>query len=493
MAKEKNNNKSRKFDLLISRRLIKLSSTIVFVLILCFLYFLIGTLIKSIKLPMIDITSSKLYSLSDQTKEGLKKLEKDITIYAINFGEYDNELPVLDEFAKENSRINIIYVPDLSKNETIKSKYGLSEFNSTALIVECGEKNQMIFGLDLYIQYKDSNRFINLLEEKVINSIITVADENPKKVYIYGSNLLHSLAEDQVTFINDVSIYDNEIEVLTEATIPDDCDLLILPGFGKDISEEQANGIIDYIRRGKNILVLQSDDVSKTEYTNFQKVLAEYNLKLGDGSVFDEINNLHTSPTDPGHPDYIVEQIIPSSVTNGEDRERFILSINTAPIKYLDNDGSVDYEVLCETSDKAFTRTEYYQFDQNGNIITSKTEQDGDYQKEVIGILATKKYDGKESKMILFGSEEISVDVDLTINNSVQYLSHAFQNKLFLSDSFQYLLNNDKNIRVEKVSVRPEFTGEESEFNTFRIALLIGASSVLVLGIVVWAVRRKRI
>ena len=137
MSKEKNNNKGRKFDLLVSRRLINLSSTIVFVVVLLAIYFILTSILKTINLPNADMTQSKTYTLSQETKEAMKKIDKDINIYVLNMSQLfsnhftgvgdvqNNATEIIKEFSKVNPKIHVSVIPDSSKNQTFASNYGI--------------------------------------------------------------------------------------------------------------------------------------------------------------------------------------------------------------------------------------------------------------------------------------------------------------------------------------------------------------------------------
>ena len=494
MNKEKKNNKARKVDLLISRRLINLGSAVIFVVVLLVAYFLLASLLKAVTLPKIDATGSKMYTLSQETKDALKTIDKDIDIYILNFSNYDNEVEIIKDFERENSKIHVTVIPSTKAEPEISKQFGLEEdMNTSCAIVSCGEKYQLVLAKDMYVQYGKTSKEINLVEEKIINSIKSVTSENKKKVYIYASHMNHQLGESNISFVNDLMTYGSSVDLLKDPIVPEDCDLLVLPGLNDDLNQEELEGLLQYIKRGKNILVFQSNYSESTAFNNFQILLAEYNLKLEKGIIFDEEleNNLY------GDPNYLIEKTLPSSITNGEEKERYIFSINTSPIKYLENDNSVTYEVLCETSDKSFLRTELNQFDSQGNILNQRTKEDGEYQKEIIGIIAKKDFNGLESKMILFGSDEITVDVDVQYGNQESYssqkLSYMFQNKLIVIDSVKYLLNNDEMIRVEKVELKPEYTGSINDLEGLRLATLGVSVGVIAIGLIVWYVRRKRI
>ena len=266
MSKEKKNNKGRKFDLLISRRLINLGSTIGLVLALVIIYFVLASLLKTINLPTFDMTGARLYTLNKETKEVLKKLDKDVDIYILNFSSVDNEVEIIKAFEKENPKIHVSLIPDTTKSPTIIEKFKLDTTSKTpAVAIECGSEYQVVFGIDMYLQYQKSNKNVNLVEERIINSIISVTEENRKKVCIYGNNSNHEISSENLTFCNDLITYGSNIELLSGDDIPEDCDLLVMPGLSIDLSSDQADKILNYIKSGKNILVLQSNDMNKTK------------------------------------------------------------------------------------------------------------------------------------------------------------------------------------------------------------------------------------
>ena len=88
-------------EIIKNKWLIKGTTTIALVLIVIACYILLNWAVEKINIEDLDFTEKKLYSLSDETKDKLKNLDKDITIELINLSEYD----YLKEYANKYTQV----------------------------------------------------------------------------------------------------------------------------------------------------------------------------------------------------------------------------------------------------------------------------------------------------------------------------------------------------------------------------------------------------
>ncbi len=108
----------------------------------------------------VDVTSQKLYSLTPTTKKLLKGLSEDVTIYVINAeGNKDSLVgKTLDSYTELSDHIEVIYKDPVVSPDFYKQYTDSISVNS--LIVECGDRFQVIDYKDLYtyhieVIYKD--------------------------------------------------------------------------------------------------------------------------------------------------------------------------------------------------------------------------------------------------------------------------------------------------------------------------------------------------
>ena len=89
--KDKEPGKIKKFfkkigETLKRKWLIDGTKTLILVAIIVLVYIGINILLEKVTLPEIDCTEDKIYSLSDESKDKLGNLDKEVTITLINYG-----------------------------------------------------------------------------------------------------------------------------------------------------------------------------------------------------------------------------------------------------------------------------------------------------------------------------------------------------------------------------------------------------------------------
>ena len=90
LKKEKKVRKPSKFLAVIKNKwLLKGTTTLLLVAIVIACYILINWGVSKINIEDIDCTSKKLYSLSDESKNKVKDIDKDVTIELINMSSYN--------------------------------------------------------------------------------------------------------------------------------------------------------------------------------------------------------------------------------------------------------------------------------------------------------------------------------------------------------------------------------------------------------------------
>ena len=65
------------------------SLTLILVAIIITIYFEINALVNKANVPDLDLTKSQIYSLSEETKDKIKDIDKDVKITLINMNNYD--------------------------------------------------------------------------------------------------------------------------------------------------------------------------------------------------------------------------------------------------------------------------------------------------------------------------------------------------------------------------------------------------------------------
>ena len=110
------------------------------------------------RFPMdVDLTSDKIFEVSDQTVNYLKDLKQEVTVTVLakedefsgNNTYYNQANEVIQKYAKYSSNITIEYL-DLYSNPEIAQKYPKETLYTGYIIVACGDRYQVLTAYDLF-------------------------------------------------------------------------------------------------------------------------------------------------------------------------------------------------------------------------------------------------------------------------------------------------------------------------------------------------------
>lgn len=202
-----------------------------------------------------DISSSKLYSITSNTKVVVNNLQQDVTIYwVVQAGEEDDVIEnLLSKYESQSSLIEVVKKnPDVYP--TFTRQYTSESVPNNSLIVESGERSRYISYNDIYVQTADMYSYsysTSFDGEGAITSAIdyVVNEEQPKLYLLQG----HGEADLLSTFRNQVEKDNIEIEslsLLNTEVIPEDADCLMLYSPESDLSEDERNLLADYVANG---------------------------------------------------------------------------------------------------------------------------------------------------------------------------------------------------------------------------------------------------
>ena len=137
----------------------------------------------------IDMTSSKLYSLTQDTKEYLKTLDKDIAIYVIaSEGSVDSTVSeTLKRYQDGSDHITVEY-KDPVKSPTFYQQFTDSSVSSGSLIVVCGEQSRVIDYSDLFESDIDYTTYTSTVtgydgEGQITSALQYVTSDSMPKIY----------------------------------------------------------------------------------------------------------------------------------------------------------------------------------------------------------------------------------------------------------------------------------------------------------------------
>ena len=96
---------------------------------------------KVLDLTPIDLSEDKLYTLTEESKERVKSIDKDVQIYFVGYSDDNADFSLAKQYNIANEKI-VVETVDSSSRPDIVQKYGLEESSSAGIIVECGDRSK---------------------------------------------------------------------------------------------------------------------------------------------------------------------------------------------------------------------------------------------------------------------------------------------------------------------------------------------------------------
>lgn len=463
--------------------------TILLIAIIFAIYFGINYGVEKLNLEDIDLTTDKVYSISESTKTKLDNLEKDVTIQLINLKDYVYLLDFTNKYTQLNSHINIEKVEDLTARPDIMSKYNL-ESTDNILIIKSGERETILSLYDLYTYDYTTYEQIDITEEAITNAIIEVTIDNKPKVYFleghnyYDNNYFQLVKQDIQSESNEVA----SLNLLTTGNVPDDCNCLVITTLKEDLTEMERDALINYSNKGGKILLLADSDILGIEMPNFNKILDLYGFSISKGILLEQDQNQMIYNL----PEFIISKIDTSVLTKNINMNMNICVIDSGRIEFKDeetlNNLGITYNTIAKTSDNSFLRT-------NLNIsTTSKTNQDIDAANSIVGALITRKLEeDKNAEMIVYSNAIFATNQQINMNNTYSmYANKLCNNDDVVINSIAYLTKRTDTITIRKDTDSVSYTVTQLQHNIIIAVIFLTPIAIIILGIVVWQIRRRK-
>ncbi len=512
--KLKKDKKPNKFVEIIKKKwLINGTKTIILVLIILAIFFGINIGLQKAELTPLDFSQEKLFTLTQASKDKVKEIEKDINIYFVEYEDDDSTLDLAKQYHKTNEHINVEAVKANDRPDLVQ-KYGI-ESGTTGIIVECGEKSKVLSSSDLVTYDYTTYETISIAEEKLTSSIQTVAtDKVPKVYFLTGySNLTLSSGMQYFNMYLENEIFEvTNVDILTTGKVPDDCDTLIITMPSKDFDELATNAIIDYINSGRNILWFQAATAQNVETPNVNKILATYGVNPFEVGIIRETDK---NKMLSGEPDLILPDIQSTEVTEKLVNSEGVIFINATKINSMDESKLTELNVtktdLLTTSSESYFRTNFtinsdsaqsedkvgtYTVgamftktikDENAQTNNDETSVNDENNSEE----SKKEENAKTSKLIIFGENYFISDIPLTQNSQAPVIQYR-QNKDLALNSIAYLVEREEDITARKNTGTVTYTATETENNIILAIIFIIPVAIIIAGVVVWVIRRRK-
>ena len=423
-----------------------------------------------------DISASKLYSITSNTKVVVNALEQDVTIYwVVQSGQEDEVIEnLLGKYDSLSDHIQVVKKnPDVYP--TFAEQYTEETVRNNSLIVECGDRSRFIGYDDIYVQEADIYSYSYNTsfdgEGAITSAIDYVVSEELPQVYIlegHGEADLPASFQEQIEKEN---IETNTLSLLTVDAIPEDADCVMIYAPESDISQEEKDLLAGYAAGGGKLFVV-AGPAQDGILENLYDLLADYGVEANEGIVV-EGDREHYSFQGPA---VLLPDMSSDTITDSLIEENYypIMPISLG-LTVTENTGGGTVTELLTTSYTSYSKLAGYS-------MTDYEKEDGDIDGPFA--LAVSIDTAGEGKIVWFTSSYFLEDM----YNATSSGANANLGMNALSS----LIGETEAMAIRSKSLNYNYlTISESAASLLKVTM-IGVFPLLYLGIGIWVVLRRR-
>ena len=457
------------------------------IVVMCAICVVVNLVVTALpaKYTSIDCSATKLYSLTDDTKDRVSKLDEDITIYVLNSKKSKDAKidETINRYKDFSSHIKVKYV-DPATSPKFYQDYTDTTPTTNSLIIESKNRSKVIDYNDIY-EYDSSSYYYGYQSQSSITGydaegqitsaieyVTMDADELPVIYQITGHNETE-IGSNFQSVVSKANANLKSLELFNEEKVPEDATAIIINSPTVDFNEEDAQKVIDYLNGGGKALIVGCYAYND-ELTNFNKILAAYNVSFKTGVVAENDSSKYYQ-----NPLYLLPTVETTDYTS-DATDGYVFLAGSCAINYPEDTDDVTYTKLLSTSDSAVLKKDWK------NITTSKAEDADENGPFTTGLAVNDSSTG--ASIVVFGTPYV---VDDSYDNAV-----SGNNADMFKDVITSMTGNVE-LASSVIPVK-DYTLSNITINTLQavitglIIMVAVPILLIIIGIVVWAMRRKK-
>lgn len=492
--KEKDKKPNKFLEIIKKKWLMNGTKTFLLIAIIIAIFIAINILMQKLELSPIDFSQEKLYTLTEESKERVKNIDKEVNIYFIGYTDEDTTVDLAKQYKKANEKI-VTEAVNVNDRPDLVQKYGI-ESGTQGIIVACEERSKVLTANDLVTYDTTTYETISIAEEKLTSSILNVTSQEIPKVYFLQGYSDFSLTSN----MNYLNIYlENEVNeiqtlnILTTGKVPEDCKTLVITTPTKDFDEVTTKGIKDYINQGGNILWLNASITKAQDFPNINSILALYGVNPFEVGRIIETDS---SKMVVGAPNIIFPSIEYATTTKTMYDTDSVVLIDATKVNIEEEkleELKVEKTELLTSGESSFFRTNYNitSVNKQENEPSGKFVVGAELEKTIVEANDETGQNKKTSKMIILGENKFATDIPLTQNSQYPIVAEV-KNKDIILNSIAYLVDREEDITARKSTGTVTYTATETQDMIVKIIIFAVPILVIIIGVIIWQVRRRK-
>ena len=237
-----------------------------------------------------DWTTDKIYTLSDQTKNILHGLDREVQVIA-----FFTLNPTSNQLARDRQRAE--HLLEMYQRETDKLSVELVDPNAEAMKRQ--EYDILLDGTTVFESGGVQEQITTVDEQKFTSAILKVVRDESLKIYFltgheeqvidnFDQNQGYSITKEELEKQN----YRVEtLSLTTQPEIPADCAALIVPGPKAPLMAHEVNAISEYLDRDGKLFLMLDPSLNSAEEPNqgLVNLMDKWGVTIGNDLVLDRI------------------------------------------------------------------------------------------------------------------------------------------------------------------------------------------------------------
>ncbi len=279
-------------------------------------------------LRWMDVSASKIYAVSNSTKQFIDDIDEDVTLYLIDADTSEDKLvSFIERYCDRSSHLKLERI-DTSKDAEFRSKYGFNESAtlSFCIVVESEKRTRIISADELFVWYNASypdfgymsaseleyniSYLAKMLEQySAYYSQMSSTDQEQYSQYmtmyqsLYYMTARYLNAENVITRAIDYVTADviptfyfatghgekntsaGPLDITAIDKIPPEASMILINTPDIDYSDSEVDMLIEYMNNGGRVVMFTNE--SNNEMPNLARLVASVGLSV-DGESFDD-------------------------------------------------------------------------------------------------------------------------------------------------------------------------------------------------------------
>lgn len=271
------------------------SNSLIFTVAVIGIIAIINLIISSFHIQW-DLTSNKLYTLSEEGKNVLKKLDEDVQIMffanpadPVTMGVkhlYENMSSITEHVSLE--------IIDPLTNPNLVNEFQITVEHSA--VVSSSKTSKQVHGYDIIRKNYATGEYYFDGEGALIQAILDVTAEKQTNLYILEGHGEFAKNDSLTLFtylLEQKWVKVNSYSLITSNSIPEDCDIICILGPIFDYTQNEIEILKDFLDKGGKMILAFNDYQETENLDNLKNLALNYGIKVENINLTDPIRNYY--------------------------------------------------------------------------------------------------------------------------------------------------------------------------------------------------------